>query len=708
VPNLPRMSVDRLLNTVLGLYRSPHDAAKTEQILGTTTTLFTTLTNPLNLTLLLSHFLAAPAIWRHPGGLRTSLRVLSIFNAAAINVRRRELESATHAQRSRRWGSSADTDSGLDVEAWTRAVVKGADERSRRWQHLLVLTGVLMGLEGDDHSGTLSGSLRRTLENAIVTAANLALEENNGDGTLAEASILLALNYAFPLLSDGARAEINSDALLSVGMDGLIGSEGVEHDAVFLQVESYQKPLHWPSSSPSFQRLLDVQQKPLIQSLGPLSRLLSYAMTTARDANVVIEALYTLETFTARLQSAWAASPLSGIEDGEMAERECLTPETRQQTWPVLWETLRKLLYAVVAMLQAVVARMLLDQRMRTGPLAAQSASRVLLTLRHLYHISSRKGYSAFQVYDFTYLTAIDILVRDSDACSAFLKSILPPDRPGIPNNPMNRTLDLYYLNTVEHLPLSLSPELNEALIIRLASRYLASDLPPTLGSPLLAALYESAHAATLSVLSCPHNAVLTARLAPSYAETLFVAFPTRITPRQFRLAFRTLMQILSPPFPIYATHPALAETLLEMVRFRALQADLRSQPFEAAVGSVGGTGPGSTEEVISEQAALVLTLIDALPFLSLPIVEDWMTLTAKTMHHIADPAMRELARGRFWDVLVSGEMDVERAALGVAWWGTKGGRELVLLGVSGPDSQEKPMMSGAIVEGAAAERGKL
>ncbi|CCF47366.1 hypothetical protein CH063_15783, partial [Colletotrichum higginsianum] len=100
-------------------------------------------------------------------------------------------------------------------------------------------------------------------------------------------------------------------------------------------------------------------------------------------------------------------------------------------------------------------------------------------------------------------------------------------------------------------------------------------------------------------------------------------------------------------------------------------------------------------QEPLSEQSSLVLTLIDSLPFLPLPLVEDWMTLTAQAMNEIANPAMRQPVKDRFWEVLVSGEMDVERATIGVAWWTTKGGRELVV----GRDAQQVPMMSGAILD---------
>jgi hypothetical protein len=153
------------------------------------------------------------------------------------------------------------------------------------------------------------------------------------------------------------------------------------------------------------------------------------------------------------------------------------------------------------------------------------------------------------------------------------------------------------------------------------------------------------------------------------------------------------MMQILSPPFPISASHPYLAEALLEMVRFRAGRAS--KAPLPLGRDEMHSEAP---QESASEQSTLVVTLIDALPFLQLSIFEDWMTLTALALNEIDDPAMREPAKRRFWEVLSSGEMDVERAAIGVAWWGTKGGRETVLYGSSQLVAHDRSLMSGAIV----------
>ncbi|KAK2004904.1 peroxin 8 [Colletotrichum falcatum] len=680
------MPADRLLNTVLQLYQNVHDDRKTDQIVGSTVNLLTTLSNPLNLGVLTSQLLTAPAIWHRREGLQTSLRIISIYNSAAIRVRQNELDNAkiTMPNAPRQGG-------GLSCDTWVRAVVKGADDRSNRWQHLLVLTGILMGMEGNDRR-SLSRGLRNTLEEAVVTAANLALE--NQDGSFASASIVLALNYVFPFLSDVHQSAINCNALLPIAVLAITGEDGFQ-DGRFLEdirkdVKQHGQMVGWAPNTPSFQLLQSIERKPLMGGMGPLSRLTAFAVTNATDSAIVLEAQDCLLEFSQKLFQQWQRNPLSTVDAADETAR--LEPNTLEATWPILWGTLKKTMYTTVAVMQAVVGRSLLDPRMRNDAVAPQVATKSLHTLRFLFFISSRHGAGAFQAYTFTYLTSLDILARFGDACVSFLGETKPPHAGAVPPSPLDRTLDLFYMNVSEHLPLNMPTEACDSLVVRPATAYLTHTGTMT---PTMVELFEAAHSAMLSVLSCPHNGPLTVSLVPFYIDALFASFPSQISSRQFRVAFKTVMQIVSPPFPISLMEPQLSETLLEMVRFKTMDASTTLLPQTQDVIAQIEKGLTPQQVPLSEQSSLVLTLIDSLPFLPLPLVEDWMTLTGQAMNEIADPAMRQPVKDRFWEVLVSGEMDVERATIGVAWWTTKGGRELVL----GRDIQQLPMMSGAIMD---------
>ncbi|KAK3322265.1 hypothetical protein B0H66DRAFT_196662 [Apodospora peruviana] len=682
------MSVDRLLTSVLRLYQDVHDDARTEQIYSTTTMLLANLSNPLNITLLTSQLLTSPAIWARRDCMRACYRIISIYNTAAAHVRRNELENTKH--------KGPRTGGGLSSDAWASAVVKGADDQSSRWQHLLVLCGVLMGLDNRSHGQqSLSRGMRNTLEQAVVTATNLALRAREPEPPAPAGPVILALNFVFSLLSEPSRRMLDCDALLpavTIAMltkDGL--NDGVFLGAIDLDLRQAGQKFMWPQNSPSFLHVRQLEQKPLVSGLGPLTRLLSFAIEHARDSRVVLQVQEDILVFTEKLLQQWQTNKLSELELSE--EAVFLTHETLRGPWAALWQLLKKIMYGVVAVLQSIVARSLLDPHLRNDAVAPTVAIQSLKTLRNLYFISSWNGSSAFQVYTFTYLTSLDNLSRYPDGCVAFLSDIKPASSDSIPAHPLHRTLDLFYLNIAEHLPLNMPPEACDKLIVQPAITYLTHAAPL---SPRMMELFETAHSAVLSAMSCPHNAPITVELAPFYAETLFKSFPSYISPRQFRVAFKTMMQILSPPYPISETHPQLAETLLEMVRFRssAVAGRLPLPPKPDSHNSHSS----DINEMVSEQSTLVLTLIDSLPFLHLNIFEDWLTLAVLALNDIENITLREPVKRRFWDVLVSGEMDVERAAIGVAWWGTRGGRETVLYGARGPAPPEPFMMSGAIV----------
>ena len=151
-------------------------------------------------------------------------------------------------------------------------------------------------------------------------------------------------------------------------------------------------------------------------------------------------------------------------------------------------------------------------------------------------------------------------------------------------------------------------------------------------------------------------------------------------------MATKTLIRITSPPFPISISQPLLSSTLLELVRSRAETASTIALPQQPHAADLSGE-----KQQLSEQAVLVLTLIDALPFLPIEILEEWLSLTADSLGLIQEQDILQTCRQRFWDVLSNGEMDVERAAICVAWWTGRGGRDMVLYG--------GPYMTGGLEE---------
>jgi len=630
--------------------------------------------------------LTAPAIWSRVDGLQTCLRIISIYNTAAITVHKNQIEGHEKphdAYQPRRGG-------GLACDEWATAVIKGLDERAPRWQHILVITGILLGMEGQERHA-LSRALRTNLENAMVTATNLALEDPASSGNLGSGSITLALNHAFPLLSDNVRRELNYDVLVMTMVKAMTSNEGYQ-EGLFLEAVDFDvkevtgKKFDWSARSASFLQLQKLASKPLVSSMGPLSRLIAHAVENLNNPRRVIEVREHLLTFTGNILERWKRTKLSEVDSSE--ESAFLTAETNRVTFPVLWQVLKTVMFAAVVILRSVLGRTLIDHFLASSHNAPVTAAQSLLILRNIHFISSRMGTHAFSAYTFVNMTSIDILSRFPAASSSFLRTIYPSQAGQIPAHPLQRNHDLFYLNTAEHFTLSLSPADAEYLIVASCTPYLSPD-----ANSQLLEIFEAAHSAMLAVLAAPQNEILTAKVLPFYVESLFASFPRNLSPRQFRFAFKALIQICTPPNPLSKSQPMMAETLMEMLHYRALHAPTAPLPPSMAIKSEADSQ--AQEIPLSEQAVLLLTLLDALPSITPNALEDWLPLTADLLNVIRDRSMKEHCKRRFWEVMESGEMDVDRSAVCVGWWSTRGGRDLVLFG----DEQggEQFMMSGGL-----------
>jgi hypothetical protein len=384
--------------------------------------------------------------------------------------------------------------------------------------------------------------------------------------------------------------------------------------------------------------------------------------------------------FTKALMTQWRQTRLSNVDIHD--EGTALMEETRQVTMPQLWKLLKSSLFALTIVFRGVIGRVLGDRMLASDAVAPELACQVLYSLRNLYFVTSRVGTHSFTQYTFVYLTCIDILGAYPGQADAFLRSIAPIELDSIPPSPVDRILALYFLNTAEHFTLVVSPRTNEDVLVAAAIPYLSAG-----DAKHLLPLFEAAHSVVLAVLATPQNAETAAKHAPFYVDSLFSAFPDNLSPRQFRLAFKTLIRVAVPPSSLSSSHPMLPAVLLELVHHRALNAP--TVPLHQPISSP----LVDNQEILpplSEQAILTLTLLDALPFLPLDLLEEWLPLSAQLVNTIQSDPMKHVCQLRFWEVLVNGEMDPERALLSVSWWTTRGGQELVM-----GRAEDHHMMSG-------------
>lgn len=652
--------------------------------------LYTTLANPLNITLLTSQLLQSSALWTRPDGLRSSLSFISVINTACARLVEREV--ADHADNADHFHTQHEPH--IPVAEWVHAVISGLDERSPRHRHLLVLCGLLVGF-GSKESDILPSSLWRTIQSAFVKAANLALTDQ-GNGEAADLDIVLAMNHSFPHLSEFERGTLNYDAVLPMVMHAVLHSNEGLKSGLFLNavdgdvVQVSSKQFGWSASSPSFYQIQKMSGSPLLSSLGPLSRLAAHTVEQVKDSWFVSSLVDDLAEFARSMHEQWRRNKLSEVDVAE--EMAFLNEEARTRTLSVLWKMMRSVLFSVVIILRSAVGRVLADRTLAKDQQAPQIGRQTLQILRDLNFIFSRLGSAAFSQYTFTYLTAIDILNAYPAIANDYIRSIAPTSIGRIPAHPLDRASDLFFLNVAEHFTLVLTPELNEQVLIGAASPYLTTG-----ADPHLLPIFEAAHSVMLAVFAAPQMANVTARHLPFYVDTLFQVFPQNLSARQFRLAFRNLVNITSPPSHIAITQPLLAAILLELVYRRALNAPTTPLPANTATlppASAGATNQnfGSAPQ-LSEQAVLIHTLIDALPAVSLDLLEEWLPLTADLINR-ADLTSKEHCRRHFWDTMTDGSMDSERSQICVAWWTTQGGREAIVF-----EEQRRDLlvMSGAL-----------
>jgi len=209
------MSADRLLGTLLRSLQTYTDQQDTPRILSTAASLLVSLQNPLNISLLTTHLLSAPALWHRPDGLQTCMRLMGVFHSAALAILKREEQEAHDALNT--WYPAPSQ--GLAKNKWINAVMAGAtgsDGASTRpkiaaWKAPMAAAGLLLGF-GPEEEEAIDRSVRWHLEDELVKSVNNSLEEvMAGEEELAGHSLSLALNHVFPHLSDHYRALLNYD-----------------------------------------------------------------------------------------------------------------------------------------------------------------------------------------------------------------------------------------------------------------------------------------------------------------------------------------------------------------------------------------------------------------------------------------------------------------------------------------------------------------
>ncbi|KAF8245069.1 hypothetical protein K440DRAFT_663059 [Wilcoxina mikolae CBS 423.85] len=638
--------LDNILRILLLAGQADPNCPESSRVYASAATVLATLTNPLNVSLLTTQILVSPAIWHCQDGMLAALRIFGVFQSATLG----KIESPGLI---------------LGVEDWLNALVKGANQNVPRWKHLLLLGAVLCANQDTSHLPLLT---RKSVEAAFCRAANLSLLANTDNvSDDFEADVVnLVLAHTMQSLSHKTKSQINYDALMPAVVKSIYFSrEGfqsgyflptIDHDMVITNCK-----LAWPSKSNSFLQLQERSARPLFISMSGLAMLAGSAIQQMNDAPAVYGLLDSIQRFSHSLASQWKSNRLSAIPMSE--EAQLVDEKSLKTTVPVLWQILKTVLFTTILILQELTIRVCQTPQFcgrENGPVIA---SKILETLRDQYFVTSRMGTRAFAAYNFVQYAAIDLLTSCPDYTEKFIISIVPTQVGQIPFLFSDRLYDLYYLNLCEQVVPVLSPKINANIIIPSLSAYLVADHEEILHSH-----FEAAHSVVLATLTSVGSTEIGRTLICFYVHSVFKAFPSSLSARQFRLAFGTLVTEASHPQEVPTMHPNLADVLLETLCTKISLAATTVLPKKVDEGAVG----------LSEKDVCILALIDSLACMRARVMLRWLDTAAKLLSVVQDVGNRRRITGRFWEVL-SSELDVSKAEVVVRWWGD-GGRWKVLL----------------------------
>ena len=326
---------------------------------------------------------------------------------------------------------------------------------------------------------------------------------------------------------------------------------------------------------------------------------------------------------------------------------------------PLLWESLKRYLFATVMSLQGIITNLMHSCAHSGSPQHLMNIEidpsvvsfEILEILGHLAFVSVRFGYSAFDAWNFVYLASIDILSAFPAQVIILLNKHIPStplnppsNKASIPQHPSKAADALYFLDTLEHF-ISILPE---DIIIQ---HYLPiTRIYLSLSNPSFRRHLESAHGVFLAILA--RGDLLHSEL-PTYLTVVYSSFPQFLSPRQFRLAISTVIK-LSPP-------SKTNEIMTDLVH-RAMNASSEIIP--------------SAEGVSDEQLTYLFAMVDSIAWLEVDVVEFWLEQIVNVGRRLNGRRREEFVK-RIWEC-VSGEVGGEVGMSAVEWW-VNGGKEKVV-----------------------------
>ena len=135
---------------------------------------------------------------------------MSLFHSAALAKARADAGADTEASERYNTGLGKTTTSDLKLRDWIQAIVKGADDRSPRWRHAILLGGLLVGIRNQE-ALFIPASLDNALSGGLVRSVNLALEAFRQEDPFPGSCLALVLAQCYTDLPEREQARLNYD-----------------------------------------------------------------------------------------------------------------------------------------------------------------------------------------------------------------------------------------------------------------------------------------------------------------------------------------------------------------------------------------------------------------------------------------------------------------------------------------------------------------
>ena len=327
--------------------------------------LLTKLTNPANVILLTAQILTAPAIWQGVQSLDAPLQILYTFAYATIH------------HKAERPGGSLPSNT-IPPERWITAVAEGTNDLSTKWKHLLVFSGLLLGIQRAADQRLLASA--KSIEVSFVRVANDVMLNQDERSWWTTHILPLTIGSVFGSLSTNAKAGLHYETLVPLVLQSTFHSDVALNHGYFLSgidvdvLQSEESRFQWLRTSATHEKVRHLTTSPLVGILGPLSQIVAFGIKTTEQLNLILTLSEDLLAFCKSLDVQWRQNKLSEIAVQE--ELHFLTEETRSSTLPNLWRLLQSVSFAIIVML-----RSMLEAVLRTAIVPRQSGLQVQVFL---------------------------------------------------------------------------------------------------------------------------------------------------------------------------------------------------------------------------------------------------------------------------------------------------------------------------------------